>query len=122
MKFTVTPLLVAGLVAASPCASTKPYTPPSTLVNATAPDPSTYDNIQITDLLVREQLNGNTLQVLGIESVSFTLNSNVTCEADAPGLDGKVFGCGSSGPYSFGLINGTTEDFALRIYKATSQL
>lgn len=117
MKFS--PILFAGLAAATPCASK--YTPPSTQVNATAPDPSTYDNIQITDFLVREELNGNTLQVLGIESVSFTLNGNVTCEADAPGTEGKVFGCGSTA-YSFGLINGTTEDFGLRIYKATSQL
>lgn len=119
MKFT--PILFAGLAAASPCSSSTKYSPPSTQVNATAPDPSTYDNIQITDLLVRENLNGNTLQVLGIESVSFTINANVTCSADAPGTDGKVFGCGST-PYSFGLLNGTTSDFALRIYKATSQL
>lgn len=120
MKFT--PLIFAGLAAAVPCTSTgSKYSPPSTQVNATAPDPSTYDNINISDLLIREQLNGNTLQVTGIELVSFTINSNVTCEADSPGTQGKVFGCGST-PYSFGLINGTTSQYALNIYKATSQL
>lgn len=121
MKFSA--VLFAGLAAAAPNKVVRDYNPvnPAHPINGTAPDPSTYDNIQITDLLVREQLNGNTLEVLGIELVSFTINSNITCEADSPGLDGKVFPCGST-PFSFGLVNGTVDDFALRIYKATSQL
>lgn len=109
MKFTA--VLFAGLAAAIP----------TNRVNGTAPDPSTYDNIDISSLNVRETLEGNTLKVTGIESVSFLLNTNVTCAADAPGTEGKVFPCGST-PYSFGLINGTTTQFGLRIYKATSQL
>lgn len=124
MKFT--PVLFAGLAAAAPfipsqAGSPTHYHPSSTQINATAPDPSTYENVDISSFSVREQMNVNTAQVVGIESVSFTLNSNVTCSAQSPGTLGVVFPCGSTS-YSFGLVNGTTSQFGLRIYKATSQL
>lgn len=122
MKFT--PLLFAGLVAASPCVPSggnpAHYHPSSTQPNATAPDPSTYENADISAFSVREAIDAAG-QISGIDSVSFTLNSNITCSAQTPGTVGTVFGCGST-PYSFGLINGTSTQFGLRLYKATSQL
>lgn len=107
-------LLFAGLVAAVPCTSTNPAH------NGTAPDPSTYENVDITNFSVRETY-GNTSAVSDIESVSFTLNGNVTCTGNEPGLSGDVFPCGETF-YSFGLINGTTTQFGLRVYKQTSPL
>lgn len=127
MKFT--PILaLAGLAAAVPCSehsssssssssnTAAAYTPSS--VNGTAPDPSTYENVDITDFSVREEY-ANSTTVQSIESVYFVLNGNTTCQANDPGLDGTVFTCGETS-YRFGLINGTESDFALRIYKATS--
>lgn len=113
MQFTA--LFFAGLAAAAPSSLL------ATLTNGTAPDPSSYENVDITDFSVREQLAGSSLAVESIASVYFVLNGNTTCKAENPGLEGTVFGCGETN-YSFGLVNGTDTDFALRIYKATSQL
>lgn len=93
--------------------------------NATAPDPSTYENVDISEFSVREQY-GNGSQILSsaeltIESVSFLINGNTTCAADSPGLEGTVFVCGDT-PYRFGLVNGTETEYGLRIYKQTSPL
>lgn len=107
-----TPIIaMIGLAAAAPCASN-----PAHSTNATAPDPSTYENIDISDLSIREILEGNTLNVIGVESASFTLNGNLTCESDVIDLTGVVYGCADSSKYSFAVVNGSTTDYALRIY------
>ncbi|ROW01902.1 hypothetical protein VMCG_05641 [Cytospora schulzeri] len=81
----------------------------------------TYSNAtmsaEVTNLSVEEKLVGNTLNVESIVSVYFNLNSNITCTAENPGTDGAVFPCGST-PYSFGLLEGTSTDFALALYHA----
>lgn len=81
----------------------------------------TYSNFtisaEVTNLFVQEQLVGNTLEVEGITSVSFNLDSNITCTAQNLGTDGAVFPCGST-PYSFGLLKGTSSGFALELYHA----
>lgn len=119
MKFSPV-LLLAGLAAAVPCTSSG-ASGISHSTNATAPDPSTYENVDITNFSVREQLANNTLTVQSIESVYFNVNGNTTCQASNPGLEGTVFVCGETA-YRFGLINGTTTTFGLRLYKQTSPL
>lgn len=114
MKFTAA-LLLAPLAAAAPAAVSNPAH------NGTAPDPSTYENVDITSLYISETLS-STLAVLSIDRVDFVINGNTTCGAANPGLQGDVFGCDGDSPYSFGLINGTTSEFALRIYKQTAPL
>lgn len=120
MKFT--PVLFAGLAAAVPYAkhAVTDIVNPAHSINGTAPNPSTYENVDITDFSVREEF-ANSSTVQSIASVYFVLNGNTTCRADSPGLEGIVFGCGET-PYSFGLINGSTTTFGLRLYKATSTL
>lgn len=115
MKFTAA-LLFAGLAAALPSSHGFQHS-----TNGTAPDPSSYENVDITEFSVREQLSNSSIAVESIASVYFVLNGNTTCSAENPGLEGAVFGCGET-RYSFGLVNGTDTDFALRIYKTTSQL
>ncbi|KAJ4417403.1 hypothetical protein N0V82_006170 [Gnomoniopsis sp. IMI 355080] len=111
MKFTAA-LLLAPLAAAAPTIINPAH-------NGTAPDPSTYENVNISGLSLRESINATTTKVLGIERVDFYINGNVSCSAVAPGTQGKVFGCDGT-PYSFGLVNGTTSQFGLRLYKQTS--
>lgn len=108
-------LLLAPLAAALPTIFNPAH-------NGTAPDPSTYENVDISSFSVLESIDVNTAQVTGIERVDFVINGNTTCSAEAPGTAGKVFGCASGSPYSFGLINGTTSQFGLRLYKQTSPL
>lgn len=72
---------------------------------------------EVTNLSVQEKLAGNTLNVESITSVYFNLNGNITCTAQNPGTDGAVFPCGST-PYSFGLLEGSSSDFALELYHA----
>lgn len=89
--------------------------------DATAPDPSTYENTAISGFSVHETLVGFTQAVQSVDSVTFQVNNNVTCTVENPDLIGKVYSCGDSA-YRFGLLNGTTTDFALRIYKQTGAL
>lgn len=118
MKFT--PLIFAGLAAASVIPDVI-SNPAHQVAGAVAPDPSTYENTGVSGFSVHETLEGSTQAVKSVDSVTFTVNGNVTCTAENPGLAGVVHGCGDSA-YRFGLLNGTTTDFALRIYKQTSAL
>lgn len=87
-----------------------------TYFNATARDTASM-SVEVSNLSVQEKLVGNTPNVESIASVYFNLNGNVTCTAQNPGTDGAVFACGST-PYSFGLVDGTSSDFALELYLA----
>lgn len=116
MKSTAA-LLLAPLAAALP---TVAITNPAH--NGTAPDPSTYENVNISGLSIRESIDATNAQVTGVERVDFLINGNVSCSAVAPGTSGSVFGCDAGSAYSFGLVNGTTSQYGLRIYKQTSPL
>lgn len=83
-----------------------------TYFNATAPMCA-----EVSNLSVQEKLVGNTPEVESIASIYFNLNGNITCTAQNPGTDGAIFACGST-PYSFGLVDGTSTDFALELYLA----
>ncbi|KAL0261902.1 Effector protein PevD1 [Diplodia seriata] len=76
-----------------------------------APDPATYENIDIADLTVRKND--------GIQSVSFKLSgkdaTDLDCSASNPGLPSDVITCGET-KYRFALYSGTESEFALRIY------
>ncbi|CAN8095982.1 unnamed protein product [Discula destructiva] len=113
MKFSAA-LLLAPLVAAMP---SRHYI---RTVNGTMP--STYANVDITEFTVRETLAGNTLQVTGIESVSFVINGDLVCSASPPSAAGYASSCEDpSSPFSFELLNSTMPSaFGLKIYKATS--
>lgn len=119
MKFS--PVVLFASLASAACVP--PHFPgtSSSNPNATAPDPSTYENVDISDLYVHQAVDMATAQVTGVDGVEFTINGNVTCSAQNPGTIGQVFGCGSTA-YSFGLLNGTTSQYALSIYKSTSAL
>lgn len=110
MKFTAA-VLLAPLAAALPTIINPAH-------NGTAPDPSTYENVDVSSLSIREITNAT---ATGIERVDFYINGNVSCSAVSPGTQGKVFGCDGTS-YSFGLVNGTTSQFGLRLYKQTSPL
>ncbi|KAJ4413460.1 hypothetical protein N0V82_008534 [Gnomoniopsis sp. IMI 355080] len=116
MQFTS--LIFAGLATAAviPVDSVVDIVNPAH--GTTAPDPATYENTGISGFSVHETLVGFTQAVQSVDSVTFTVNNNVTCTAENPDLIGKVYSCGDSA-YRFGLLNGTTTDFALRIYKQT---
>ncbi|OJD31756.1 major allergen alt [Diplodia corticola] len=102
MRFTLATALfgAAATVAAAP-------TPQST----GAPDPATYENIDIADLTVRKND--------GIQSVSFKLSgrdaADLGCSASDPGLPSAVITCGES-KYRFALYAGAESEFALRVY------
>lgn len=84
--------------------------------------------VAVTDFLVRQTLQDNTLNVIDTELVSFKLNGNTTCEADHPGSamtnEAFTFPCGTSSPYSFGMVpsNSSGTSFGVRVYKETSSL
>lgn len=94
----------------------------STLSTLQANQPSAA----VTDLLVRETMFNNTLNLQEITYVSFKINGNTTCEGDYPVANDNVFLCGASGPFSFGLITPeatlSTASFGLRIYEQTGPL
>lgn len=121
MKFT--PLIFAGLATAAvlPDLTDVVKNPAHSLPGAVAPNPATYENTGISDFSVHEILDGFTQKVKTVDSVTFTINKNVTCTAQNPNLAGVVQGCGDTA-YRFGLLNGTTTDFALRVYKQTGAL
>lgn len=78
--------------------------------------------VKVTDFLVRQTLDGNTMNVLGNELVSFKLNGNVTCEVDFPDPAPFTFPCGMTGPYSFGMMpSNSSSSFGLRIFKGTTE-
>lgn len=117
-------LLFAGLSAAAAVPSFTKISSSgngTTSTNGTAPADVHFENVDISSFYVREQLAGNTLNVQSIESVEFTIDGNTTCSAQNPGTSGNVFTCGTSA-YRFGLINGTTTQYGLRVYKQTSPL
>lgn len=76
-----------------------------------APDPNTYENIDIADFTVRKND--------GIQSVSFKLSGkdakDLDCSASNPGLPSEVITCGET-KYRFALYSGQESEFALRIY------
>lgn len=76
------------------------------------------EEVVVSDFSVQEKLQGLGPNVESIATVSFHLNGNVSCSADSPGTVGTVFGCGET-DYSFGLLNGTTSKYSLRLYHQT---
>lgn len=100
----IAPLVLATCAAAMPTAQQ-------------GPDPSTYENVDITDFTVTKAADGC------VQAVSFTINGVVKCSAETPGTEGKVSGCGTT-PYSFGLLPGGIPDsqYGLNLYKQTSPL
>lgn len=80
----------------------------------TAPDPSTYENIDVTNFSLVETPASE------VSVVTFTINGAIQCSAPEPGTEGKVFGCGDAS-YSFGLLDVTDKaQYGLNIYKQTS--
>lgn len=120
-KMQFTSLIFAGLATAAVLPVDNIVDVVNPAHDATAPDPSTYENTAISGFSVHETLVGFTQAVQSVDSVTFQVNNNVTCTVENPDLIGKVYSCGDSA-YRFGLLNGTTTDFALRIYKATGAL
>lgn len=92
----------AGLAAAVPA-------PQST----GAPDPATYENIDIAEFTVRENADGSLM------ATSFLLSgeaaANLTCSASDPSLPSEVYICGDS-KYRFALVPGSEYKYGLRIY------
>lgn len=85
-----------------------------------APDPSTYENIDITDYTLRKND--------GIQAIYFKLSGNnatgIVCETGAvPTIPSEVVTCGDS-DYRFGVVAATTSDsdVGLAIYHQTSPL
>lgn len=81
-----------------------------------APDPSKYENIDISDFYLRKND--------GIQNAGFKLSGNnatdIACEIGAvPSLPSEVVTCGTS-DYRFGLIKGQDSDYGLAIYHQTS--
>ncbi|KAH7078934.1 hypothetical protein BKA63DRAFT_488630 [Paraphoma chrysanthemicola] len=83
-----------------------------------APDPATYENIDIADYYLRKNN--------GIQAVGFTLSGdsakNVSCSIGASTVPSEVVTCGTS-DYRFGLIEpeaGSFSDVGLAIYHETS--
>ncbi|KAK2602962.1 hypothetical protein N8I77_009456 [Diaporthe amygdali] len=91
-------------------------------VNGTFPvgtkSSSSTESVEVSDFSVQEKLQGLGPNVESIASVYFQINGNISCSADNPGAVGTVFGCGET-DYSFGLLNGTTSKYSLRLYHQT---
>lgn len=110
-------LFAAALAAPTPQNSDCPK---PTHCGGSAPDPSTYENIDISDYYLRKDD--------GIQSISFKLSgnnaTNIACEIGAvPTLPSEVVACGES-DYRFGVIespNGQTGP-GLAIYHQTAPL
>ncbi|KAL6712659.1 hypothetical protein ACN47E_000536 [Coniothyrium glycines] len=115
-------LTIASLFAAAALAAPMPQTPdcPNPAHCGTAPpDPSTYENIDISDYILRKNN--------GIQSISFKLSSGATttdisCSISAvPSIPSDVVTCGTSA-YRFGVVanpNGGSEP-GIAIYHQTS--
>jgi len=103
MQFTL-PTLVA-ILSTLAVASPVPKEP------TTAPDPSTYENVDIDSFFVRYNTSD-------INAVSFTLSgddaTDLACSASNVELL-QVYTCGTS-KYRFALTNGTDAQFGLRLY------
>ncbi|KAL1611584.1 hypothetical protein SLS59_000303 [Nothophoma quercina] len=81
-----------------------------------APDPSKYENINISEFYLRKND--------GIQNAGFKLSGNnvtdISCEIGAvPSLPSEVVTCGNS-TYRFGLIEGQESDYGLALYHQTS--
>ncbi|KAL1638573.1 Effector protein PevD1 [Diplodia intermedia] len=104
MRFSIAAAAaLCGAIATTTAAPTAPSTG--------APDPASYENIDIADLTVRKND--------GVRSVSFKLSgddaADLDCSASDPGLPSDVITCGGS-KYRFALYSGGESEFALRIY------
>lgn len=77
-----------------------------------APDPNTYENIDIADFTVRKNDGA-------VQSVSLKLSgknaTDLDCSASNPALPSEVITCGAT-KYSFALVQGSTSDYGLRVY------
>lgn len=108
--------LTAATLFAAALAAPAPQTTdcPNPAHCGSAPDPSTYDNIDITDFTLRKND--------GIQGASFTLsgsNGTAPCSIGAvPSLPSAVEKCGDS-LYRFGLIEATSQgaEVGLRLYR-----
>ncbi|KAK7192591.1 hypothetical protein DPSP01_006530 [Paraphaeosphaeria sporulosa] len=114
MQFlTAATLFAAALAAPAPQTSDCPN---PAHCGGSAPDPSTYDNVDITDFYLRKNP--------GIQNAGFTLSGNngtVQCEIGAvESLPSAVEVCGDS-KYRFGLIEATSTgaEVGLRLYRET---
>lgn len=111
--FTVASALFAAALAA-PAPQTSDCPNPAHC-GGSPPDPSTYENIDITDFFVRKNN--------GVQNASFKLTgknaTDLECTIGATGLPSKVVTCGDS-DYRFGLTKGDTTEFGLAIYHQTS--
>lgn len=101
--FTAVTALFAGLAAALP----------------QAPDPNTYENIDIADFTVRKDVGKE--QADSVSVVYFKINgtdaTDLVCEASSPAFPSEVVTCGES-KYRFALYPAEDEpyEFALRLY------
>ncbi|KAF2032185.1 hypothetical protein EK21DRAFT_99078 [Setomelanomma holmii] len=111
---------VASFLAATALAAPAPQTtdcPNPAHCGGSAPDPATYENIDISDYFLRKND--------GIQSVSFKLSGNnhtdLSCSIGATTLPSNVTTCGDS-DYRFGLIEPLTNgsDVSFRIYHQTA--
>ena len=107
---------------AAPTAVTAPSPTPSCVNPAhcgnAPPDPSTYDNVNISDYYLRKNTSG-------VQSVSFTLNgpnaTDLKCSRGAtPDVPSGAVTCGDS-KYSFGVIKSETDSsgYGLAVYRET---
>lgn len=111
--FTIASLFAAAVVAAPAPQSTGCPNPAHC---GGAPDPSKYENIDISEFYLRKND--------GIQNAGFKLAGNnvtdITCEIGAvPSLPSEVVTCGTS-DYRFGLTKGESSEFGLAIYHQTS--
>ncbi|KAJ4351629.1 uncharacterized protein N0V89_006972 [Didymosphaeria variabile] len=117
MQFLTAATLFAAAAFAAPAPQTTDCPNPAHC-GGSAPDPSTYENIDISDFYLRKNP--------GIQNAGFTLSGNngtVKCEIGAvESLPSEVQICGDS-KYRFGLIEATSEgaEVGLRVYHETSQ-
>jgi hypothetical protein len=112
--FTVASALFAAALAA-PAPQTTGCPNPAHC-GGSAPDPSSYENINISDFYLRKND--------GIQNAGFKLSGNnvtdISCEIGAvPSLPSEVVTCGTS-DYRFGLVKGQESDYGLAIYHQTS--
>ena len=113
MQFFTAATLFAATALAAPVAQTTDCPNPAHC-GGSPPDPSTYDNINISDFTLRKND--------GIQSVSFSLsgaNGTAECSIGAvPSLPSAVEVCGDS-KYRFGLIEATSQgaEVGLRLYR-----
>ncbi|KAJ8110291.1 hypothetical protein OPT61_g6833 [Boeremia exigua] len=113
MRFTIAVSALFAAVLAAPAPQTSDCPNPAHC--GSAPDPSTYENVDITGLYIRKNN--------GIQNAGFKLTgdnaTDLACEiGPVAELPSEVVTCGDS-KYRFGLTKGESSEFGLAVYHET---